>query len=201
MSEEILTDEGLVEAYRLGEASALDVLLKRYEPRWRNLVLYLSWRKDASFIDDIIQLILVAIWKGIIKGGFDAGKGSFKQWAEGIGRNICQAENRKDRRQPQPLSEMYPEEFPDDLMDTRPDISTKIMDLERSKVQLAKILQLLTPEEQELFRLMSQDKTYKDIQQIPPFNKYTLVNLRRKVCDLREFLYKEVMKWQKAETR
>jgi len=198
VSEEILTDEGLVEAYRLGEASALDGLFKRYEPRWRNLVLYLSWRKDASFIDDIIQLILVAIWKGIIKGGFDPGKGSFKQWAEGIGRNICQAENRKDRRQPQPLSEMYPEEFPDDLVATGPDTST--MDLERSKARLDKIWKLLTPEEQELFRLMSQDKTYKDIQRIPLFNKYTLVNLRRKVCDLREFLYKEVMKWQKAET-
>jgi len=157
------TDEGLIEAYRLGDLEALDVLFKRYEPTLRPFILNLSWLKDASFIDDIIQLTLLAIFEGIKKDKFDPRKGSFKRWAYGICQHICMEENRKRRRLPRLLSERYPEELPNGLLAVRSKTSTGVRNLERITRQLNEILKPLAQEERKLLWLMSQDKTYKEI--------------------------------------
>jgi N-acyl-L-homoserine lactone synthetase len=39
--------------------------------------------------------------------------------------------------------------------------------------------------------------SYKKIQAIEPFTKYSEADLRQRVCRLRKHLFKEVLKWQK----
>jgi len=182
------TDEDLVEACRLGDLPAWELLLKRYEQPLRYFLLPFSWIKDASFIDDIIQLTFLTIFKGIKEGKFDPSKGSFKRWAYGICQKICLAENRKYRRQPKPISERYPEEFPDDLVAHRPEPTPDPEVFDRQRTQLARALEMLTPPERRLFDLRRQGLSYQQIKQLPDFQKFSLGRLRLKYYEIMEKL-------------
>lgn len=182
------TDEDLVEACRLGDVSAPKILVKRYEQPLRYFLLPFSWIKDASFIDDIIQLTFLTIFKGIKEGKFDPSKGLFKRWAYGICQKICLAENRNHRRRPKPISERYPEEFPDDLVKVRPEPTPDPEVFNRRRAQLARALEMLIPPERRLFELRRQGLSYQRIKNLPDFQKFSLGRLRLKYYEIMETL-------------
>jgi len=179
------SDEALIELYRqFNDQEALETLLTRYkEPLWR-YVRSISWyNKDKPFIDDICQEILLIIFRRIDKFR-PVGPGSFKAWVYLLAQHKTYKANERRAARPTNLSARYPEEFPDDLADIRP----PDRDYHELQVRLDKILSHLSPEEQQLFTLISEDKNYKEIHEIPPFNQDTPENLRQKICRLRKFL-------------
>lgn len=180
-------DEALIEAYCAGDKTALDILCQRYlEPIW-NHARYLSWSKDKSFIDDIQQQTIVVILQGIKTDKFKpAGVGSFKAWAYAICRRTTLAANQRRKIQARPLSERYPEDLPDNLVDTSP-VTT---DYHEDSQLLEKVLSWLSEEEHQLFILLSQNISYNKIIAIPPFDKYKDKPelLRQKACRLRKYL-------------
>lgn len=178
------TDETLVRDFQQGDNGALESLFRSYqEPLWR-YARRLSWNRDKSFIDDIRQQVFETILEGIKKGEFDPRKGSFQGWAYGICKNICREENRNYRRQPRALSERYPEEMPDELIQVGPEAD----EYHESSDQLEKLLPRLSPEDRQLMFLVGEHKDYNEIQQTPLFNKYSLTTLRQKVCRIRQWL-------------
>lgn len=178
------TDETLVRDFQQGDNGALESLFRSYqEPLWR-YARRLSWYRDKSFIDDIRQQVFETILEGIKKGEFDPRKGSFQGWAYGICKNICREENRNYRRQPRALSERYPEEMPDELIQVGPEAG----EYHESSDQLEKLLPRLSPEDRQLMFLVGEHKDYNEIQQTPLFNKYSLTTLRQKVCRIRQWL-------------
>jgi RNA polymerase sigma factor (sigma-70 family) len=178
------SDEALIEAYRLiGDNKAIDILVLRHQvPLW-NYARYLSWKKDKSFIDDIIGQIFLIILQGIKNNKFDPEKGTFKSWAYGICERICMAENRQNRRTEKPLSERYPEEFPETLIDLR----TAPMEHDESSAELKAVLKKLLPEDRRLM-LLKGGHSYEEIHQMPPYDQIELPELRQKVCRLRKYI-------------
>lgn len=181
------SDEALIELYRqFGDKEALEVLLTRYqEPLW-HYARQLSWYyKDKSFIDDIRQEILLTIAQRIDKFN-PVGPGSFKAWVYLLTQHKTFKANERRRSQPILLSQVYPEEFPDDLADRRP----QARDYRKLQTRLDKVLSHLSEEERQLFTLLSENKTYEEIARIKPFDKYkdNLPALRQKICRLRKFL-------------
>jgi len=181
----MVSDETLVRDYLAGDSRASESLIRRYQVHLWYHARGVSLYKDKSFIDEIIQLTLIAIIKGIWDGGFSLSRTEpFKSWAYRVCRNICLAENRKYYRQPKSLSEMYPEELPDHLTRVRPEGR----DYHNLSAELDKVLTKLSQEERQLISLVIKHKTYKVIQKIEPFDKYSLATLRQKVCRLRRFM-------------
>ncbi|MFH1228701.1 MAG: sigma-70 family RNA polymerase sigma factor [Planctomycetota bacterium] len=195
------TDEALIEAYRAGNLPALDILLKRHELALRNFVLGFSWlKKDPGIVDEIIQEIFITIFKEIKNNRFiPAGPGSFKGWAYSIARHRCYNATESLSSRPKLLSKNYIESFPAKLEETRPEESEEITELEKLDSELNRILGGLSDESRQLLALSQQGKTYEEINKIEPFTKYSLVNLRRKVCDARHYVFKEVQKWQEKK--
>lgn len=179
-------DETLVRDYQKGDIGAIEDLCQRYQaPLW-HYVRRLSWYRDNSFIDDIIQIAWATTLKGLKNGQFmPAGEGSFKKLAYKICQNVCWNENKKRVREAKPVSERYPEKVPDDLRAVR---SQPTKDYHNLRARLYALLEHLLPEDQQLILLLKENKTYKEIQQIPPFNKYSLTSLRQKVCRIRQWL-------------
>ncbi len=181
------SDEALIEAYRAGDKTALDTLCRRYlEPIW-NRARYLSWSKDKSFIDDIQQQTIAVILQNIENKEFKpAGIGSFKAWVYAICRRTTLAANQRRKIQAKPLSERYPENLPDNLVDTSP-VAT---DYHEDNQLLEKVLSWLSEEERQLFILLSQNIGYNKIIAIPPFDKYKDKPelLRQKACRLRKYV-------------
>lgn len=191
-----MADEKLIGLYRtLNDAEALNALLKRYkEPLW-NYIRYLTWhKKDKSFIDEICQEVLLTIFERVLNF-ISAGPGSFKSWAYLIAQHkTLKAHDRIKSRITIPFSEIYQEEIPEDIMAIKPEGTNYA----RLQAELDKALALLTPEEQILFKLLSEEKQYDEIVKIPPFDKYKddPANLRQKICRLRKFVLSLRMKGQ-----
>lgn len=180
----MIPDEKLVSAYLGGDGSALDTILDRYQKRIWNLSLSLSFNKDKSSIDDISQEVLLRMFKRI-REFINQGEGSFRKWVYQLCRNVCKESNRRLGHRQTPLSELYPENLPDYLNTVRPEPA-----YERTVVndKVADLLNRLTEEERQLIMLLYENKTYEQIQQIPPFGKYTIETLRQKTCRLRKYL-------------
>jgi len=174
-----------------GRETALDTLLDRYqEPLWR-YAYKISHYRDKSFIDDIRQRSLIAIFQGLKTGRFDPAKGTFKDWAYGICHTVCLDENQKYERHAQVLSERYPLEFPDDILDERakaPDVAVE--EAEESD-RISRVLLELSEEDRALCQLaLIEDKSYEEIARSKPFERYRnrLPALRQKTCALRKHL-------------
>lgn len=181
----MISDETLIRDYLEGDSRAIESLIRRYQtPLWY-YARGVSWYKDKSFIDEIIQLTLTAIIKGIQDGEFSLSRPEpFKSWAYQVCQNICWNENKKYAHQPKHISQMYPEELPDHLTRIRP----AGREYHNLSTELDKVLTKLSPEERQLISLVIQNKTYKVIQKIEPFDKYSLEMLRQKVCRLRRLM-------------
>jgi RNA polymerase sigma factor (sigma-70 family) len=178
------TDEELVFLYRQGDTNAFDVLLKRYEVPFRSLCRYLGWTHDDLFVDEILQIIAIAIYGGIKEpgGSFIIGpKGSFRVWAMGIARHKCFHANEKFSKQPKSISKEFIEAFPDDIAGQRPKVDVDPEDLNR----LNQALESLPALDQKLFTLRKQGKSYNQIRrEEPDFQGFTAGHLRVKYLEI-----------------
>lgn len=180
-------DENLTRAYRSGELKALDTLLEQYDQPLRNFIRTISWLKDESFIDEVLQSTRITIFEEIRNGRFiPTGAGSFKAWAYTICQNVCWNANKNQARQPKRISELYPEEptgMPDNLL---PQMPMRTVNYEHLATKLKDVTSHLSPEEQKLMTLVSQRKKYQEIQQDPDFAQYSLDYLMLKVYNIRK---------------
>lgn len=185
------TDKDLVRTYQSGELKALDTLLELYDQPLRDFIRTISWVKDDSFIDDVLQEVRIIIFTKIKSGKFiPDSAGSFKKWAYKVCQNITYQANKKSARRERPISEYYPEEptgMPDDLLPMMP---METVNYDHLATKLKTLLSELSLEEQKLMRLISQKKSYKEIQQDPCFRKYSLDYLMRKVYNIRKKMRK-----------
>lgn len=185
MSIDPRSDEQLFVAFLAGEEPAFTELFNRYdEPVWR-YAWNQSWHRDKPTVDALRQEVLLRTFKGIKNGKFNSKEpGSFKNWIYEICRNVCKESNRQFKRREQPLSERYPDAFPDDIADPRPEPA----DYDQTQSALDKALAELPDEDRQLLMLIAENKTYEEIHQIPPFDKDSPANLRQKTCRLRRVL-------------
>ena len=199
MPDDQKSDESLVDAHRKGDSTAFDVLLKRYEVALRNFILSFSWLVSPDTVDDIIQEIFITIFNGIKEGGdFTVkGGGAFKAWLYSIARHRCLNAVEQQPRE-KPIGKHYLESMPAKLEKIRYyDEPDEAAELEELKEGLNGILAKLSDEEKQLLILKEEGKTYPQIHKIPPFDKYSVVHLRRMVCDARNFVKEEMDKWEK----
>jgi len=180
-------DEQLIEAYTKGDSDAINILLKRYLAPILAYLFSLSFFKDAPYLDDIRQEVLIAIFNGIRNDGFTpAGDDSFKRWVYKLTYFACLNADKKRRKGLKMISEVFPEsegQFPDEVFIH---ITPRTSDYEEIEEKLADTLSKLSPDEQKLMRLVAQGIPYDIIQKEPEFAKYSLDYLMRKVYRIRK---------------
>ncbi|MFH1231307.1 MAG: RNA polymerase sigma factor [Planctomycetota bacterium] len=187
MTKDKRSDEELVKAFLDGDGSALDILLERYQEIIWYYARRLSHYKDDAFIDDIRQQVLMGIFKDLNDRAFKpAEAGSFRNWVHTIIRHKCINANKHLKYQPEPISQLFPDELPD-IIDERT-IDSGEDDIRDDRVE--KVLARLNDEERLLLRFMAEHKPYEEIVKIKPFDKYkdNLPTLRQKTCRLRRYL-------------
>jgi len=195
-------DEALVSAYRAGDDSALEILIKRYQtPLWA-LAFKLSFSKDKSFIDDIIQIALFTIFRLIKDGrfipreaGLPAGQaGSFKTWAFNMTRNITLNENQRRKRIEKTITEPYLESFSDEMMVRRVDSSMRRGADEKYLARLPEAIGQLKPLDQRLLQLRQGNVPYDQIiRDEPEFRDYKSGQLMVRYYRILEFLRKYLL--------
>jgi RNA polymerase sigma factor (sigma-70 family) len=183
-----IRDEALVSAYLAGDPTALEILLTRYYTIIRAYLFGLSFfKKDEGYLDDVRQQIVITLFTEIRSGKFKtAGDGSFRKWVYTVAHLECLNQDKKRRHQFKSASEVFPEEttgLPDDLL---PQVTPESADYEQADQKLQEVFKNLTPEEQKLMQLVSQDKPYKEILQDPAFSKYSLAYLKLKIYNIRQ---------------
>jgi len=213
-----LTDEQLIDAYRKGDRNAIEILFHRY---LKPLKLYLaraSLSNDHSFLDDVLQDIFLIALKGINENKFtDMTPDSFRKWLYTIAHNQCIKQTQEKFKEFKPLSQVFPDDEKgiaesqegqddfgedDDLLVRIPkgdDYDTSLsagLAAASSHNRAEDILSKLSLEEQELMRLLSQGKSYKEIQPHPWFKKYSIDYLKHKVHNIRQKVYKISMKYK-----
>jgi DNA-directed RNA polymerase specialized sigma24 family protein len=196
-------DEQLVEAYRSGQQSALDILFSRYLTR------ILTWLcgksffyKDKDYLAEVRDEILLKVCQGIRKdpkdGGFySQGPGSFQAWLRTITELECLNADKKRRHLHIPFSQAFPTptgsddestSFEDNIifkMSSEPD------ETEYARMKLARAFKGLEPEEIALLQLSVRMK-YKDIIKLQEFSKYkSVATLRDKVYNIMEKIRKK----------
>lgn len=202
------SDEALIDAYRKGDKNALEVLFQRY---LKPLKLYLaraSLSNDHSFLDDVLQDIMLIAFEGITGNKFtDMTPDSFRKWLYTIAHNQCIKQTQEKFKEFKPLSQVFPDDEKgiadgDDSGADDLDLMVRIPegdDYDTSHNRAEEILSKLSLEEQKLMRLISQGKSYKEIQQHPWFKKYSIDYLMRKVYKIRQKVYK-LQKRKKGNT-
>ena len=206
------TDEQLIDAYRKGDKNALEILFQRY---LKPLKLYLaraSLSNDHPFLDDVLQDIMLIAFEGITGNKFtDMTPGSFRKWLYTIAHNQCIKQTQEKFKEFKPLSQVFPDDEKgisesqegqddfgeDDLMVRIPEGD----DYDTSHNRAEEILSKLSLEEQKLMRLISQGKSYKEIQQHPWFKKYSIDYLMRKVYKIRQKVYKLTTKTRRHQEK
>ena len=182
MTDDPRSDEQLIDAYRSGDATALDLLIKRYEHLWY-YIFKTSNSKDKSLIDDILSETFLAMVKELKSGGFiPKDEGSFRAWLYEIAHHRCIQANTKLARQPISLSKEYMEAF--GYREKRDDIETYQHQMQKLNEALTK----LTPKERRLFELRRQGLSYQQIKLDPDFQDYSIGQLRVKYCRIIETL-------------
>ncbi|MFH1227280.1 MAG: hypothetical protein V1701_05180 [Planctomycetota bacterium] len=198
MVEDSRSDEELLTAALGGDNNALNTLVKRYYDKIGSFLLKHSWFKDGAYRDEVKHQIFLFALETIRSGRFaPKGPGTFRSWLYSVAWNICHESEREFAHAPKTLGKQLMDELPSDIESAMPEgeIENQIED---ASAKIEWILGQLTDEEKMLFRLVNQDqpKTYKEIQAMDMFKQYTLDNLRRKVCDIRKFIFTEVQKWR-----
>jgi RNA polymerase sigma-70 factor (ECF subfamily) len=185
MPEDQRSDEQLIQAYFEGERGALDILIQRYHaPLW-NYIRHNSWNKrDKTFIDDILQKAFLIVIRELKQERFHPkGPGSFRSWIYQICQNICWIDNKNQSHQPKLISERYPEELPENLIDLRPIEKDEPSDNAEFKMALARL-----EEEDRRLLLLKTENSYEKIHQMSPYDQIELPELRQKVCRLRKYI-------------
>ncbi|MFH1227880.1 MAG: hypothetical protein V1701_08245 [Planctomycetota bacterium] len=192
------TDEELLTADMGGDNNALNTLVKRYYDKIGSFLLKHSWFKDGAYRDEVKHRIFLFAIETIRSGRFaPKGPGTFRSWLYSVAWNICHESQREFAYAPKTLGKQLMDELPSDIESAMPEGEIEDQ-IEDASAKIEWILGQLTDEEKMLFRLVNQDKpkTYKEIQEMEPFNKYALVSIRSMVCRIRKFIFTEVQKWR-----
>lgn len=203
MIDDLRSDEALIEAYRKGEASALDVLFSRYLiPLLSFLFNNSLFPKDEDYLLEVRDDVFLKVCQGIKKdaedGGFSSrGPGSFHGWLWTIAKLECLNADKKRRRLHLPFSQAFPAptdsdsesaSFEDNILfrgTSEPD------ETEYARMKLERAFKNLKPEEVKLLQLSVRMK-YKDIIKRKEFSKYkTVDNLKHKVHNIMEKIRKK----------
>ena len=89
------TDEELMKRLTEGDEVVLGALFRRHAPR---LFGPIARALDASAADDVLQDVLLAVWKQA--KSFDPQRGSFRAWIQQIARSYTLNELRRRKRHP-----------------------------------------------------------------------------------------------------
>jgi len=205
MPENAQTDEALIDAYRSGDKNALELLFHRYLKPLKSFLAKTSLSNDHSFLDDVLQSVMLIAFEGISQNKFtDKTPNSFRKWLYTIAYNQCIKQTQERFKEFKPLSQVFPddekgiEDSPADEAGGQDDFGDDDLlvripegdDYDNSRNKAEEILSQLSLEEQELMRLISQGKSYKEIQPHPWFKKYSIDYLMRKVYKIRQKVYK-----------
>lgn len=194
--EDICTDEALVELYRTsGDQAALETLISRYQTRLWALAFKLSFSKDKSFIDDIIQITFYTIFRLVKDDRFiPRAVGSFKAWAFNITRKITLNENQYRMRREKPITETYLESFSDEMTVRRVDSSIRTSADEKYLARLQEAIGQLAPLDQKLLQLRQKNMSYDQIRTEPEFRTHKSGRLRVRYCRILESLRNYLLK-------
>lgn len=182
-------DEDLIRAYQDGDLSALEILLKRYETPLRNYIAIKCFVKDPHFIADILQEVLTIVFREISTGKFRPQRpGSFRSWVYQVAKHQYLNAMNKLRPQAKAISTYYPEEFPGDLDEVRPEPNIDPLVFNQQCEQINQALDKLEPLERKLYSLKNLGTPYKQIKADPDFSRFTLLQLRHKFSEIIEKL-------------
>ena len=192
------TDEALIDAYHKGDNNAIEILFSRWLKPLKYFLAKTSLSNDHSFLDDVLQDIMLIAFEGITGNKFtDMTPDSYRKWLYTIAHNQCIKQTQEKFKEFKPLSQVFPddekgiEEGQDDSEDD--DLIVRIpesADYDTSHNRTEEILSKLSLEEQKLMCLISQGKSYKVIQEHSWFKKYSIDYLMRKVYKIRQKVYK-----------
>jgi len=184
------SDEALIDAYRQGEATALNTLFKRYLEPLRFFLLKHTWFKDDNHLDDILQEIFKIAFTRIKNKEFNPeGEGSFKRYLYKIASIECKKQDIKRADQPMTFSQRFPLVSPLRAVDEIVILPPATPDHEHRYKKLIKVLKYLSGEEIRLLLLVNRKPKipYKEIITYPEFNQYkTIDSLKHKVYDIRQ---------------
>ncbi|MBI5779001.1 MAG: sigma-70 family RNA polymerase sigma factor [Planctomycetes bacterium] len=183
----VKTDESLAMAYQNGDNSAVAILIHRYEkPLWR-FALRSSQYKDRQFIDDILQVVFILIFKLLKDRRFRPEyDGSFRTWAFNICKKITLHENQSRKHLEKPISAQYQDEISADITARRFADSLDTLRAERRMEKLKAALDRLKPEERKLIDLRNQEPPvpFDKIKDMPEFPGSNAGQLRTEHCRL-----------------
>ncbi|MDI6733113.1 MAG: hypothetical protein QME51_08400 [Planctomycetota bacterium] len=160
--------------------------------------------------------------KGITENKFtDKTPNSFRKYLYAIAHKECIKQDERQSRLPQPLSQVFPDdekgiaESPAGEAEGEDDSGTDDNPLPTAcgrqafikgeyeesnyddlRNRAEEILAQLSLQEQQLIRLLSQGKSYKEIRQEPSFSKYSIDYLMRKAYLIRKKVYKISIKYK-----
>ncbi|MBI4712086.1 MAG: sigma-70 family RNA polymerase sigma factor [Planctomycetes bacterium] len=194
MLQDTRTDEQLVLAYQSGESGAsrrdkqaIATLINRYLLPLKFFLIKLSWYKDDGFLDDILQQTFFIVAERINTERFSpAGPGTVRAFLYQTARNICLWENEQHARQGTTIADVCTDEERELIDNDVYQPSDESKDYGQIDAQLEQIRRQLTSEEQYLMELVSQGKTYVEIQQDQLFSKFSIDYLMRKVYLIRQ---------------
>jgi RNA polymerase sigma factor (sigma-70 family) len=180
-------DETLVTDSQHGDGNALDILFKRY---WMQILAFLfknSFFKDESYLDDVRQEIFLTAFKEIKSNKFNPrGPGTFKRWLFEIARHQCQKSGTEQQHHPKTISQLYPDETTGIADDTLMVVSPEPTDYELIDKRLESALSRISPEEQNLMKLVSAGMSYQEIHEKEEFEKHSIDYLMLKVYNIRK---------------
>ena len=195
--EDIRSDEVLVELYhQFDDQSAVETLITRYQTRLWDSTIKLSFYKDKSFIDDIVQVVFYTIFRLIKDNRFaPQGTGSFKAWVSNMARKITFNENQRRMRREKTITDTYPEPFNEEMTARRVSSSSRTVDDEKYLARLQEAIAQLEPLDQKLLQLRQADMPYDQILIEPEFINYKKSGrLRMRYCRILEFLRRYLKK-------
>lgn len=157
------SDHELLEAYRRGDARAMDRLVERHAGS-----VYAFARRmlgDGPQVDDLVQEVWLKVLRAGLSGGFD-GRSRFTTWLFSITRNACLDHARRRRRAPPEASAPNAADAAapvDGLVDPGPPVLDKVARKELSAM-LEQAVAALPVEQREVFLLREQtDMTFHEI--------------------------------------
>lgn len=178
------SDQELLEAYRRGDARAMDQLVERHAG-----AVYAFARRmlgDGPQVDDLVQ----EVWLKVLRAGgaFD-GRSRFTTWLFAVTRNACLDHARRRRRAPPEASAAGPDlaEPVDGLVDPGPPVLDRVAKKELSAM-LEQAVAALPFEQREVFLLREQtDMTFHEISEslglprdtVKSRMRYALTHVRR----------------------
>lgn len=179
------SDAELINAFRNGNQSALEILINRYKDKIYTAIFMLV--KDEFTADDIFQDAFLKMIKTIRKGKY-AEQGKFLPWAMRVAHNLCMDHFRKVKHN---VSVVLPDGT--DITDILPASTygaSDAMERREAHSSVRKLVENLPEEQREVVVLrIYADLSFKDISELTGVSintalgrmRYGLINLRKMI--------------------